>query len=141
MRIKKSSKNIEAIKNIGIFCWSVAGIVIIAALFFYIIYLLKIAIIPLAIAAAIAYLLTPLVVLLQKKMRKVFAITITYIIFLSLIFVAFFFVIPIIIDQFKVFIDKFPAYLENLTNIANNFLQNSVLVKNIENLLGKEVWF
>jgi len=139
MRIKKSSKNIETVKSIGIFCWSVAGIVIIAALFFYVIYLIKIAIIPLAIAAAIAYLLTPLVVLLQKKMRKVFAITITYIIFLSLIFVAFFFIIPIIIDQFKVFIDKFPVYLENLTNIVNSFLQNSVLVKNVENLLGKEV--
>ncbi|MBU2563028.1 MAG: AI-2E family transporter [Actinobacteria bacterium] len=139
MRIRKPSNGIKTIKNIGIFSWSVIGFLLIAALFFYIIYLIKIAIIPLILAIAIAYLLTPIVILLQKKMRRVFAVTITYIIFTGIIFTIFFFIIPIIIDQFRTFMDKFPAYMENLTKIINDFLQNSVLIKNTENLIGKEI--
>lgn len=139
MRIRKPSNSIETIKNIGIFSWSVIGFLLIAALFFYIIYLIKIAIIPLILAIAIAYLLTPIVILLQKKMRRVFAVTITYIIFIGIIFTIFFFIIPIIIDQFRTFMDKFPAYIENLTKIINDFLQNSVLIKSAENLIGKEI--
>lgn len=139
MRIRKPSNGIKTIKNIGIFSWSVIGFLLIAALFFYIIYLIKIAIIPLILAIAIAYLLTPIVILLQKKMRRVFAVTITYIIFIGIIFTIFFFIIPIIIDQFRTFIDKFPVYVENLTKIINDFLQNSVLIKNTENLIGKEI--
>lgn len=139
MRIRKPSNGIKTIKNIGIFSWSVIGFLLIAALFFYIIYLIRIAIIPLILAIAIAYLLTPIVILLQKKMRRVFAVTITYIIFIGIIFTIFFFIIPIIIDQFSTFMDKFPAYMENLTKIINDFLQNSVLIKNTENLIGKEI--
>jgi predicted PurR-regulated permease PerM len=139
MRIRKPSNGIKTIKNIGIFSWSIIGFLLIAALFFYIIYLIKIAIIPLILAIAIAYLLTPIVILLQKKMRRVFAVTITYIIFIGIIFTIFFFIIPIIIDQFRTFMDKFPAYIENLTKIINDFLQNSVLIKSAENLIGKEI--
>jgi predicted PurR-regulated permease PerM len=139
MRVKKSLKNIEAIKKIGIFCWSIVGLIIIIAFFLYFIYLIRIAIIPLIIAVAIAYLLIPLIFLLQKRMRKIFAIIITYIIFLSLIFNIFFFLIPLIIDQSKVFINSFPIYLQNLTNISNNFLQNSIIIKDVENLIGKEL--
>ncbi|MFZ3105883.1 MAG: AI-2E family transporter [Candidatus Hydromicrobium sp.] len=139
MRIRKPSNGIKTIKNIGIFSWSVIGFLLIAALFFYIIYLIRVAIIPLILAIAIAYLLTPIVILLQKKMRRVFAVTITYIIFIGIIFTIFFFIIPIIIDQFSTFMDKFPAYMENLTKIINDFLQNSVLIKNTENLIGKEI--
>ena len=139
MRIRKPSNGIKTIKNIGIFSWSVIGFLLIVALFFYIIYLIKIAIIPLILAIAIAYLLTPIVILLQKKMRRVFAVTITYIIFTGIIFTIFFFIIPIIIDQFRTFIDKFPVYVENLTKIINDFLQNSVLIKSAENLIGKEI--
>ena len=139
MRIRKPSNGIKTIKNIGIFSWSVIGFLLIATLFFYIIYLIRVAIIPLILAIAIAYLLTPIVILLQKKMRRVFAVTITYIIFTGIIFTIFFFIIPIIIDQFRTFMDKFPAYMENLTKIINDFLQNSVLIKNTENLIGKEI--
>jgi len=139
MRVKKSLKNIEAIKNIGIFCWSIIGLIIIIALLFYIISLIKIAITPLIIAVVIAYSLTPSVFLLQKKMKKIFAIIITYIIFLSLIFNIFFFLIPLLIDQSKIFINDFPIYLQNLTNIVNNFLQDSIIIKNVENLIGKEL--
>ena len=139
MRIKKPIKNYDAVKNIGIFCWSVIGLLILVALFFYIIYLVKIAIIPLIIAVGIAYLLTPLVVLLQKKMRKVFAVAITYVIFTGIIFTIFFFMVPAVAEQFRIFIGKLPIYISNLTNIINDFLEKSIIMANIENMIGKEI--
>ncbi len=139
MRLKKLSGDNKNLKNLGIFSWSIIGFLLIAALFFYIIYQIRIAIIPLIIAVAIAYLLTPVVELLQKKMRKIFAVAITYIVFLGIIFTVFFFIIPVIIDQFKTFINKFPSYLQNLTYFINDFLKNNVLIKNVENLIGKEI--
>ncbi len=139
MRTKKPVKNNETIKNVGIFCWSVIGLLILVTLFFYIIYQIRIAILPLIIAVGIAYLLTPLVVLLQKKMKKVFAVAITYLIFTGIIFTIFFFMVPIVVDQFKIFIGKFPIYISNLTDITNNFLEKSIIMENIENMIGKEI--
>jgi len=138
MRAKKPFKSTESVKSIGIFCWSVVGLLIIAGLFFYTLYLIKLAIIPLLIAIAIAYLLTPLVLLLQRKIKKIFAVTITYIIFLGIIFVIFFFIIPLVADQFKIFIENLPSYLENLTSITNRFLSESLLIQNIEHYAGTE---
>jgi len=139
MRIKKLSNGTKTIKNIGIFSWSVIGFLIIISLIFYIIYLIRFAIIPLILAIAIAYLLTPVVALLQKKMRRIFAVTITYFVFIGIIFTTFFFIIPIIIDQFQTFIDKLPLYIQNLTKVLNNFLQNSIIIKNVENIIGKGI--
>lgn len=139
MRIKKLSNSNKTIKNIGIFSWSIIGFLIIVSLIFYIIYLIRLAIIPLILAIAIAYLLTPIVALLQKKMRRIFAVTITYLIFIGIVFTTFFFIIPIMIDQFQTFIDKLPLYMQNLTKVINNFLQNSIIIKNAENIIGKEI--
>ena len=139
MRLKKFSGNNEKIKKIGVFSWSIIGLLIIVALVFYLIYLIRSAIIPLIIAVAIAYLLTPLVIILQKKMRRVFAVTITFIIFIGIIFTTLFFVIPVIIDQFKTFINSLPLYIENLSKIINDFLKNSLFIKNIENITGEEI--
>ncbi len=139
MRFKKTPNDNKTLRNIGIFSWSIIGLLLIIALLFYVIYQIRIAIIPLIIAAAIAYLLSPFVILLQKKMRKIFAVAITYVVFIGIIFTIFFFVIPIIIDQFKTFINELPSYIQNLTNFINDFLKNSILIKNAENLIGKEI--
>ncbi|MGM0365655.1 MAG: AI-2E family transporter [Actinomycetota bacterium] len=138
MKAKNSLRSAESLKNIGIFCWSIIGLLIITGLFFYVLYLIKLALIPLLIAIAIAYLLTPLVLLFQRKIRKIFAVAVTYVIFLGIIFIIFFFIIPLVIDQFQVFIENLPAYLENLTNIINQFLTESLLIQNIEHYMGTE---
>lgn len=139
MRLRKLSSNNEKIKKIGIFSWSIIGLLLIIALVFYFIYLIRSAIIPLIVAIAIAYLLVPLINILQKKMRRVFAVTITFLIFIGIIFTTLFFVIPIIIDQFKIFINSLPLYIQNLSEVINDFLQNSIIVKNIENITGEEI--
>ncbi|MDD3776092.1 MAG: AI-2E family transporter [Actinomycetota bacterium] len=138
MNANQPQNNNDTIKKIGIFCWSIVGLLLIISLVAYLIYLIKLAIIPLLIAIAVAYLLTPLVLLLQRKMRKIFAVIITYVLFLGIIFNIFFFLIPLVVDQFKVFMDNFPAYLANLTQIINDFLTDSPFIQNIENFLGTE---
>ena len=139
MRRPKQSHSIETIKKIGIFSWSIIGFLVIIALFFYLIFQIRIAIIPFLLALVIAYVLGPLVRFFKRKMRKGFAVALTYLLFIGLLFVVFFFVIPIIIDQFRVFIDKLPSYIENLDHTIDNFIQNSVIAHNIENLLGKKI--
>lgn len=138
VRSKEYSDSTNSDKKAGISTRSLIVFIIIAALGLYIIYLARTAIIPLVIAAAIAYLLAPLVVLLQKKMRKIFAVTITYIIFIAILVITFSIVIPAIIDQFKVFIIKFPIYLESLNDIVGNF-QESAFMKGIERIIGRGV--
>ncbi len=137
-RLKKSSDSIDSIKKVGIFSWSVIGFLIIASIGLYIIYLARIAIIPVVIAAAIAYLLAPLVVLLQKKMRKIFAITITYIIFIGILIAIFALIIPTIIGQFQVFLTRFPLYLQNLDDIIIN-LQESDFIRGVEKFIRRDI--
>lgn len=124
-------------KKIGIFSWSLIGLLMLVALFLYIISLMKAAILPLLIGIIIAYMLIPLVKLLRKKMRKIFAVTITYLVFISVIFVILFFIIPLVIEQFKIFVSRIPLLLEGITGFLNNFLKNNAMLKNLGNIIGK----
>ena len=139
MRKKRSSQNRDTVKKIGIFSWSIIGFLLIAALFFYVVYLIRIAVIPLFIAMAIAYLVSPLMHLLNRKMRKGFALAITYVLFTGVVGLIFFFLIPVIVDQFRVFIDKFPQYLQNLNDTIDTFFKDSIIIESIENFTGKEI--
>ena len=139
MRKIRPSQNRDTAKKIGIFSWSVIDCLGQIHMFFYVIYLIRIAVIPLFIAMAIAYLISPLMRLLNRKMRKGFALAITYILFTGIVGLIFFFLIPVIIDQFKVFIDKFPQYLQNLNDTIDTFFRDSVIIASIENLTGNEI--
>ncbi|MCL5071184.1 MAG: AI-2E family transporter, partial [Actinobacteria bacterium] len=139
MRPKKPLKNIEAIRKIGIYSWSLIGLLIIVALFFYVLFRIRIAIIPLILAMGIAYLVSPLVVWMSKKMKRVFAIIIAYIIFAGFFFTLFFFTIPMIVDQFNIFIIKFPEYIKNLTEIFNRFIETSRIIAAIEGSTGRDI--
>ncbi|MHB8280416.1 MAG: AI-2E family transporter [Candidatus Humimicrobiaceae bacterium] len=66
-----------------------------------------------------------------------FAVTITYLVFLSIIFVFLFFIIPLVIEQFRIFIAKIPYFLEGITGFLNNFLKTNLMLKNLENIIGK----
>jgi len=137
---EKQFQNIpgSTMKNIGIFSWSLIGLIIIIALIFYIIYLVRTAVIPLLIGIIIAYMLIPLVKLFQKKMRKIFAVTITYIIFLAAISVILFFIIPLVVQQFKTFIMQIPVYLQSISDFLNNFVATNTFVQNMQDFLQIE---
>jgi predicted PurR-regulated permease PerM len=131
------SGNVSSMKKIGIFSWSLIGLLILVALLFYVISLIKAAILPLLIGIIIAYMLIPLVKLLRRRMRKIFAVSITYLVFLSIIFVILFFIIPLVIEQFKIFVVKIPFYIEGITGFLNNFLKTNAMLKNLGNIIGE----
>ena len=139
MRKKRSPQNRDTIRRVGIFSWSIIGFLVITALFFYIIFLIRITIIPVLIAMAIAYLISPLMHLLKRKMRKGLAVAITYIIFTGVIGLIFFFFIPVVIEQFQVFIGRFPSYIENLNFTISDFVERSLIINSIENLIGQQI--
>jgi predicted PurR-regulated permease PerM len=138
MRTNRPLKNSSTIKKIGIYSWSTIGFLIIVVLVFYVLYRIRIAVIPLILAAGIAYLLAPFVTWMSKKMKRGWAILIAYIVFTGFFFVLFFFGIPAIINQFQTFIASFPSYVENLTELINNFISRSIIVSNIENMLDRK---
>lgn len=135
LRIRKSN-NIEPIKNIGIFSWSFIGLIIIVAGIFYVLSLMKVAIIPGIIGIFIAYMLIPVVKLLRKRIKKIWAVTITYIIFLAIIFILFFFIIPLVFEEFRSVIIKLPFYVNRFSIFINNSIKDNAFLKNIEALSG-----
>ena len=137
MIIKRPSKNIEAVKKLGIYCWSIIGLLILLALTFYILFKIKIVIFPLIIAAGIAFLLSPFVNWMGKKMKKGLAIFIAYLVFTGILFTFFFFTIPMVYDQFRIFVSKLPVYINNLTDLVNYGINKSIFIDNIEKILGK----
>jgi predicted PurR-regulated permease PerM len=139
MRRRKSAENLEGIKKIGIYSWSIIGLLILLSLFFYLLYRIRIAIMPLILAMGIAYLLSPLVFWMTKKLKKGLAIFLSYLILTGLLFVLFFFTIPMIVDQFQIFVVKLPSYIQNLTEIINRFITEGAIIRNIENLSGRDV--
>ncbi|HHT79450.1 MAG TPA: AI-2E family transporter [Actinobacteria bacterium] len=134
MRKLKKTGSIQTMGNIGIFSWSLIGLVIIIVGIFYVLSLVKIAIIPAIIGVFIAYMLLPLVKLLRKKLRKIVAVSITYVVFLIIVFVIFFFIIPLIIDEFKSFIVKLPIYIYRFSLFVSSNLKNNILLKSIEEM-------
>ncbi|MBN1299178.1 MAG: AI-2E family transporter [Actinobacteria bacterium] len=139
MRIKKPANKLDTVKKLGIYSWSVIGLLIIISLVLYFLYRIRIALIPVILAIGIAYLLGPFVDWMSKKMKRVFALIIAYTVFTGFVFVIFFFTIPMIIDQFNVFITRFPLYIKNVTEMINNFIETNALIDAFESATQKEV--
>jgi predicted PurR-regulated permease PerM len=137
MIIKKPSKDLEAVKKLGIYSWSIIGLLILLIVVFYILFRVRITLFPLIVAAGMAFLLSPFVNWMSKKMKRGLAIFIAYIIFTGIMFTFFFFTIPMVYDQFQVFVSKFPVYITNLTDIINYWIEKSPFIDNIEGILGK----
>ena len=134
-RAKKSGNNVT-IRSIGIFSWSLIGLIIILAGIFYVLSLMKVAIIPGIIGIFIAYMLIPLVNLFRKKMKKIWAVAVTYIIFLAIIFVLFFFIIPLVFGEFRSVITKLPSYVHEFSIFINNLIADNPFIKNLESVIG-----
>jgi len=135
LKVKKRSSSVS-FRSIGIFCWSLIGLIIILSGIFYALSLMRVAIIPAIIGIFIAYMLIPIVNRFRKKMRKILAVSVTYIIFLVIIFVLFFFIIPLVFEEFRSFIIKLPFYINGFSIFVNNLISNNAFLKNLESLTG-----
>ena len=133
IRHKKSGGR-ETVRNIGIFSWSLIGLIIILYGIFYVLSLIKVAIIPGIIGVFIAYMLAPLVMLFRKKMKKIWAVTITYVIFIAIFFVLFFFIVPLVFEEFRSFIVNLPFYISKFSILINSLINENTFLQNLESI-------
>lgn len=79
---------------------------------------------PLIIAILLYYLLDPLVSLLSKKMNRIWAVAIVFILIFFIIGLLTAFLIPLLEDQVTNLIETMPVFIENVLSEAQTFSQN-----------------
>lgn len=91
-------------------------------------------ILPFVISFSIAYILEPCVLLIQKLVKKRFlAVIITLITFFSLIFLFFYFSIPLLLKEVNQLIDNYEEIISSIEIAINNFaLKFNFLPKNYQ---------
>lgn len=79
---------------------------------------------PLIIAILLYYLLDPLVSLLSKKMNRIWAVAIVFILIFFIIGLLTAFLIPLLEDQVTNLIETMPVFIENVLSEVQTFSQN-----------------
>lgn len=79
---------------------------------------------PLIIAVLLYYLLDPLVSLLSKKMNRIWAVAIVFILIFFIIGLLTAFLIPLLEDQVTNLIETMPVFIENVLSEVQTFSQN-----------------
>lgn len=82
---------------------------------------------PIIVAAVAYYLLNPIVNILERyKIKRLWGIIIILLVFIGIITGLMFIIIPLINVQIKELIESFPGYIEQLNEVVNKLLSNSV---------------
>ena len=107
----------------GLFCLALAAIVgVLAALFMFLVWPLRVIFAPVALALVVVYLLNPLVTRLEKRgLKRGLAVLLIYVAFLAVVSVGLSFLIPVISRQIGGFVEKLPSYVEDATQSINRF--------------------
>lgn len=80
---------------------------------------------PFFIGFAIAWIFNPLVIKLEEKgIKRYFAVPIVYIVFIGILFMFFYFLIPTIYDQLNDLITSIPNILNQIENFIKNILNS-----------------
>ncbi|WP_239575233.1 AI-2E family transporter [Geomicrobium sediminis] len=88
---------------------------------------------PLALAGVLFYLFRPVVKLLARKMPKVLAITVIYLVFIGLMTLLVILVGPEIQRQFYSLVDVAPRFINQAQNWFNDFMQSDIMQRFQEN--------
>lgn len=111
-------EKLELIKRVGIISWSLIGIGVIVLAALYLLYFLRFAFTPLVLAILLAYILNPLVSYFERWIPRIYSTLIAYLIFLSAIAIILVFVIPVMVQQIRGFIEGLPFYLARAREIG-----------------------
>lgn len=137
------------LKKIMVFLLSILSIFIIIKIYPFIINIIKIVvklIIPFISSFLIAYLLEPIVLLFNRVIsRRTICVFITIIIFYLLIFLLFYFSIPLFINEINHFKDNYQTIIESIKISVNQFASNFKFLpkdyqptfNNIENIIKR----
>jgi predicted PurR-regulated permease PerM len=128
----------DLMKKTGIYSWAIIGLLILAGGLFYALYAIRVAVMPLLFAVAIALILGPFIDFMDRKLPKFLAIIIAYLVVAGVLFLLFFFGIPAIVKQFQEFLDRLPDYISNLVDFLNNILRNLPVIEQSDFFLEAE---
>src|SRR5699024_6699854 len=82
---------------------------------------------PIIVAAIAFYLLNPVVNILEKyKIQRLWGIVIILLVFIGIVTGLMFIIVTIISDQIKELIESFPDYIDQLNQVVQNLLSNSI---------------
>lgn len=120
--VKKSFSFIEKYKNAGIVVWTTLGILLLFSCMFLFVYELRSVLPPFIYAAALVYLLRPLVDFMEKKgLSRLFALFLTYILLILAVTITLLFVVPKIIDEFNQLAKEFPHYIRISQKLISDY--------------------
>lgn len=129
------------VRRVGIFSWSVIGVLVLTAVAFWAIDAGRIILAPLLLAVVIVYILNPLVSWLHwHGMPRVLGSLIGFIVFFSALALLAIILAPDIVDQTEGFVDRFPRLFDDTAVQARNLLESlgfqNVNVWTYDQLLG-----
>ena len=107
----------------GLLAWSIIGmLILIAALYRFVLYPIRVVFPPLVVALIVVYLLNPLVTRLQERgIPRIWATLLCYVVFLSLVGLALAYLIPAVTDQVRAFVSGVPDLLQKAQTGLKDF--------------------
>jgi predicted PurR-regulated permease PerM len=106
---------VESWRKTGLTVWSLIGIIILVALFLYIFDNIKSILTPFIYALALVYILRPVVNFLEsRKIPRVLALILTYLLFIIILTLLLLYFVPIIIEQAGEFAKRLPLYVKTV---------------------------
>lgn len=88
----------------------------------FVFYLLEDVLIPFVVAWVLAYLLVPVVDLLDRRMPREVSILIIFVMLVLILGALVFGVVPVLRDQINAFLDQLPAYVDHLNRLTSGLL-------------------
>lgn len=108
----------------GVVAWAGIGVLVLGYIVLrYVLYPIRIIFPPLAVALILVYVLNPIVSRLARRMPRVLAALLTYLVFLSLVGLGLTYLIPIAADQVTGFAKSVPGLVERVVATADSLAQ------------------
>jgi predicted PurR-regulated permease PerM len=105
----------------GVVAWAGIGVLVLGFIILrYVLYPIRIIFPPLAVALILVYVLNPLVSMMTRRMPRVLAALITYVVVLSLVAVGLSYLIPIVADQVTGFARSLPGLVDRVVETLDS---------------------
>jgi predicted PurR-regulated permease PerM len=123
----------------GVVAWAGIGVLVLGYIVLrYVLYPIRILFAPLVVALILVYLLNPIVSRLARRMPRLVAALVTYVVALSLVGMGLSYLIPIVAEQVTGFARSLPGLLTRLLETVDTLAQRFNLRLDAEAALGAE---
>jgi len=131
----------DQIKRAGVASWSVVGAMLLVVALVWVVETISVVWPPLVLAIALIYLLAPLVDLLQRRhIHRVIGSCLSYLLFIGLLVLIGFLVVPIIQDQFEEFGSRVPQIVDDVSVFITDLGQRFGFTVNVLDMQSIQEW-